>query len=113
LVVLQLSGDPNDPAKLEMNMAEVVKVLQHLGVRDAILGGTSGDVQRYWIFGSHRIRSAGSRAGSIVALKASRPDGYRGLGTALLFYRRVNPARARLQRRFPNHPGDSSLRQAA
>jgi len=86
LVVLQLTGDPMDPIKREMNLAGTVHVLRSLGIDNAILGGSSGDVQRFSKYSNPQKKYGKSRAGSLIATKGARPDGGRALGTALLFY---------------------------
>ena len=47
LVVLQLYGTGEHPENSDPTLAEVVDVLRAHGIRDAILCGTSADVQRY------------------------------------------------------------------
>jgi len=47
LIIVQLYGAGASPHKADPTLIEVLQVLETQGVQDAILGGTSADVQRY------------------------------------------------------------------
>lgn len=89
LVIVQLRGNSGDPVKRELALRHLIEILQHLSLRDAILGGTSGDVQRYLKGGSPEFLAAGGHAKSDLQKLMTDEQGIRQLGTALLFFDRV------------------------
>ncbi len=81
LVILQLIGNPDDSVRKEPTLFQVVDILEKLGIRDAVLGGTSGDVQRYSVFDNPSVVRSRGRRGS--GFQKAFPNG-RPLGTAVL-----------------------------
>jgi len=90
LVIVQLMGDPNDPERKEPAIRHVIPVLMKLGIKCAILGGTSADVQRYSKYDLPTVKWAKSWATPPGYRKLNdylgNKEGQRRLGQALMFY---------------------------
>ncbi|HXV19175.1 MAG TPA: HD domain-containing phosphohydrolase, partial [Candidatus Omnitrophota bacterium] len=109
LVIVQLIGNPNDKAKPEPTVKNLIETMLRFDVQNAVLGGTSGDVQRYT---RHDVDEPLRYAQGRIDPKTGEPSGLQGplgkegtnpiqrrVGTALLIYERPSlndPAGARL-----------------
>ena len=103
ILILQIKGDPNDSVKKEPALKHVVKLLQELGrqqedlvVTDAIIGGTSADVQAVF---EDEYRWAQAHQGSKLqlAMGDSVDSRIRRLPMAVLFRERKSGARLALK----------------
>ncbi|MGA2089947.1 MAG: hypothetical protein ABSH12_00605, partial [Endomicrobiales bacterium] len=88
MVIVQIAGDPDNTAKGEPTLRDVIEILKQLKVKDAVLGGTSADVQRYHRDSTPHVLMASAREGSIVQRFLGKIN-YRGwsqrrMGQALL-----------------------------
>jgi SAM-dependent methyltransferase len=87
LIIVQIYGAGEDPAAADPNLEEGIRILQKQGVRDAVLGGTSADVQRWSSHLAEPFFWTHARAGSLLEKSFGTPRGRR-VGTALLFRKR-------------------------
>lgn len=87
IVIVQLAGDPNNPERPEPTLPDLIKVLEQLKIMDAVLGGTSGDVQRYHRDEKPQVLKSLGRTGSRFEESVGTPNG-RKIGQALLVFKR-------------------------
>ncbi len=101
LVIVQWHGVGEEAIQADPNLEETLRVLQDHGVRDAILGGTSADVQRYSPHRRPEFVWTHAWAGSIIekALGTSRG---RRVGTVLKI-KASSGATKTSKRPFPSH----------
>ena len=91
LWIIQVAGAGDQAETSDPTLREAIEILKVHGVRDAILSGTSADVQRYSPFVSPIFIWTRARLSSLFEKIAGTPRGRR-VGAALLFLQHVRSA---------------------
>lgn len=87
LVRVAIKGNPDDGKNKELSIDELPEILEKLGVVNALLMGTSADVQTYNSFSDNKFTCANPRQGSYTG--SVWPDRGRPLGCHIRVY--ANP----------------------
>lgn len=100
IVIFQAIGNPDDPIHKEVSIVNIARALQQISekypdlkIKDAIIGGTSGDVQAVY---EDKFVYAKARTGSTIQKAVQDESGVRRLPVALLFQSKSVSDAARL-----------------